>query len=107
MSPEVGMLQGQGTRKNHQGQPPAHAVQATGKGQAHLGERARTQIQTSHRAGGRLRADEIRHAVQTVPTLRQGQGQHGLCLLRHRLQHQENDCHDEKGGIGSHLQAQL
>ena len=70
MSPEVGMLQGQGPRKNHQGQPPAHAVQAAGKGQAHLGERTQAQVQPPHRAGGRLRADEIRHAVQTVPPLR-------------------------------------
>ncbi|MBP5680839.1 MAG: hypothetical protein J6X31_07305, partial [Bacteroidales bacterium] len=28
--------------------------------------------------------------------------QHGLCLLRHRIRHQENDCSNEKGGIDSH-----
>ena len=44
----------------------------------------------AHRAGGRVRADEEQHALQALPTLRQRQGHHGLCLLRHRLQHQEN-----------------
>ena len=67
--------------------------------QVHLREGTRTSLQAPHRAGGSVWADEIRHAVQTLPPLRQGQGHYGLCLLCHRLQHQENDCHNEKGCI--------
>ena len=47
-------------------------------------------LQASHRTGGGLRTDEVQHALQTLPPLRQGQGHHGLCLLCHCLQHQEN-----------------
>ena len=50
----------------------------------------RTPLKKTHRAGGRVRADEEQHALQALPPLRQRQGHHGLCLLRHRLQHQEN-----------------
>ena len=56
-----------------------------------LEHRSRRPIEPeAHRAGGRVRADEEQHALQTLPPLRQRQGHHGLCLLRHRLQHQEN-----------------
>ena len=99
MPAQVGMLQEETGQQGDRGQPPAHGVQTAGKGEAHLGERTDAQIQPPHRAGGCVRTDEIRHAVQTLPSFWQGQGLYGLCLLRHRLQYQENDPGDEKGGI--------
>ena len=37
----------------------------------------------------RIPTDEVQHGIPPLPTLRQRQGHNGLCLLRHRLQHQE------------------
>lgn len=43
-----------------------------------------------HRAGSRFWTNEIQHGIPPLPTLRNGQGQNGLCLLRHCLQSKEN-----------------
>ena len=36
----------------------------------------------------RIPTDEVQHGIPPLPTLRQRQGHNGLCLLRHRPQHQ-------------------
>ena len=49
-----------------------------------------------HRAGSRFWTNEIQHGIPPLPTLRNGQGQNGLCLLRHCLQSKENVLKNDK-----------
>ena len=90
MPAAMGVLQEETWKQGNGGQPPADGVQAESEGEADIGERARTQVEKADRARGRIRADEIQHGIQKVQALRAGQGHHGLCLLRHSLQHKEN-----------------
>ena len=60
-----------------------------------------------HRAGGGFWADEIQHGLQTIPPLRFGQGQNGLCLLRYCLQPKENVLKDEKIGLKRRLKTRF
>ena len=59
-----------------------------------------------HRARSRIRADEVRHELQTLPAFRDGQGQDGLCLLYHCFQHKETVLENQQKGqwkaLGSH-----
>ena len=96
MSTPMGLPQAKEREQGNRGQPRADGVQKAGPGEADVRERPGTPVQTPDRAGGRLRADEIQHVIQTVPPLRQRQGHHGLCLLRHCLQHQENGRKNKK-----------
>ena len=59
-----------------------------------------------HRARSRIRADEVRHELQTLPAFWDGQGQDGLCLLCCCLQHKETVLENQQKGqwkaLGSH-----
>lgn len=97
--------QGQGQQDNR-GQPQAYSLQEAGCRKTHLWGGYQAQRVKVHRARSRIRADEVRHELQTLPAFQDGQGQDGLCLLCCCLQHKETVLENQQKGqwkaFGSH-----
>ena len=70
MSAEVAMLQVKGRAEDYRGEPQSQRTQTQGKGNANLRGRTKAQKQETDRARGRFRTNQIRLALQALPTQR-------------------------------------
>lgn len=93
-------------QQDNRGQPQAYSLQEAGCRKTHLWGGYQAQRAKVHRARSRIRADEVRHELQTLPAFQDGQGQDGLCLLCCCLQHKETVLENQQKGqwkaFGSH-----